>query len=96
MKKIDVKHIAKLANLPLTPDEEKKFEGQLENTLEYIEQLKEIPTENIKGTNQVNNLENVMDEDTPHPSLTQEDALKNSKSLHNGMFKVDAILEDSV
>lgn len=93
--KIDVKHIAKLANLPLTPSEEKKFEGQLESTLEYIEQLKEVDTENVTGTNQVNNLENVMDEDVASPSLTQEEALINSKSTHNGMFKVDAILEET-
>lgn len=93
--KIDIRHVAKLANLPLTPEEEKKFEGQLESTLEYIEQLKEVNTDNITGTNQVNNLENVFDEDIARPSLSQVDALKNSKSTHNGMFMVDAILEDS-
>ena len=35
--KIDVLHIAKLANLPLKEDEIKKYEEQLLEILEYIE-----------------------------------------------------------
>lgn len=94
--KIDVIHIAKLANLPLTSDEVQKFEKQLEETLAYIEQLNEVDAKGIIPTPQVTGLENVSDIDQVQSSLSQEDALKNAKSMHNGMFKVDAILNDSV
>lgn len=91
--KIDVVHVAKLANLPLKPEEEKKFEKQLSDILSYVEKLKEVDTGNVETTSQVTGLENVTREDKAFPSLSQEEALSNSKSTHNGMFKVKAILD---
>jgi len=90
--KIDVVHIAKLANLPLKPKEKEKFEKQLSEILAYVEKLKEVDTKNIEAASQVTGLENVTREDETSPSLTQEEALSNSKSNHNGLFKVKAIL----
>ena len=92
--KIDIKHIAKLANLELKPGEEKKLEEQLEETLTYINSLNEIDTEGVEPTNQVTGLENVTRVDTTLPSLTQDQALSNTKSQHNGFFKVGAILDN--
>ncbi|MBP6913416.1 MAG: Asp-tRNA(Asn)/Glu-tRNA(Gln) amidotransferase subunit GatC [Candidatus Levybacteria bacterium] len=93
--KIDVKKVAKLANLPLTTAEEKKFETQLEETISYIQSLDEIDTKGVSPTSQVTGLVNVLREDTITPSLTQEEALKNAQSTHNGFFKVKAILEQN-
>jgi len=91
--KINVSHVAKLANLPLTDTEKKKFTKQLEETLAYIENLNEVETKNVEPTSQITNLENANREDKPVPSLLQEDVLKNTKSQHNGFFKVKAVLE---
>lgn len=93
--KIDVSHIAKLANLPLSSTEKAKFKNQLEETLEYIEGLNEVETKNTEPTSQVTGLENIMREDAAGPSLSQNDALSNAKSKHNGFFKVNAIFEDN-
>lgn len=92
--KIDVSHVAKLANLPLKSEEIAKFEKQLFEILSYIEKLKEIDTRNVKETSQITGLENVTREDETSPSLTQEEALSNTKSKHNGLFKVKAILAE--
>ena len=92
--KIDVAHVAKLANLPLSEAEKKKFEKQLGETLEYVSQLNEIDTKGVEPTSQVTGLENVTREDEVKPSLTQEEVLKNAKSTHNGFFKVPAILDE--
>jgi len=91
--KIDVSHVAKLANLPLTHLEKEKFEKQLSEILSYVEKLKEVDTENIKTTSQVTGLENIVREDKAIPSLDQEQTLSGAKSQHNGFFKVKAILE---
>lgn len=91
--KIDVKKVAKLANLNLTSDEEEKFEKQLSDILSYIEKLKEVDTKDVTPTSQVTGLENITREDTTTPSLTQEEALSGSKNTHNEMFKVKAVLE---
>ena len=90
--KINVHHVAKLANLPLSEKEKGKFEKQLGETLSYINKLSEINTKDVEPTSQVTGLENVRREDKPTTSLSQEEALSNSKSTHNGLFKVPAIL----
>lgn len=92
--KIDIKHLAQLANLPITEEKSKKLGKELEQTLEHIERLDELQTTDITPTSQVTGLENVMREDIITPSLSQEDALKNAKRTHNGFFVVDAILEN--
>jgi aspartyl-tRNA(Asn)/glutamyl-tRNA(Gln) amidotransferase subunit C len=91
--KINASHIAKLANLPITDAENTKFEKQLEETLKHVESLNGVDTKRIKPTSQVTGLENVSREDLVKPSLSQKKALSNTKSKHNGLFKVNAILE---
>ncbi len=92
--KIDVSHVAKLANLSLKSEEREKFEKQLSEILTYVEKLKEVDTENVEITSQVTGLENVTRKDEAKPSLSQNDALSNTKSQHNGFFKVPAILTE--
>ncbi|MDP3998094.1 MAG: Asp-tRNA(Asn)/Glu-tRNA(Gln) amidotransferase subunit GatC [bacterium] len=91
--KIDVSHVAKLANLDLTDEENKRFAGQLSSILDYVAQLDKIDTKGVEPTSQVTGLENVTRKDEPSPSLSQEKVLKNTKSKHNGLFKVKAIFE---
>lgn len=92
--KIDVKHVAKLAELEVKDKESEKLEQQLSTILDYIKKLEEVDTKNIEPTSQVTNLENVTRSDEIKPSLSQEKALSNTKSKYNGMFKVPAILEE--
>lgn len=92
--KIDVKKVAKLANLKLTLEEETKFEKQLSDILSYVEKLNEVKTEGVEQTAQVTGLQNVKrEDDTTQVSLTQDEALKGTKDEHNGFFKVKAILD---
>ena len=91
--KIDVLHIAKLANLPLSKEEIKKYEKQLSPILDYIEKLKQAKTDDLPETSQVTNLENVTRQDKTIPSFSQVQALSGTKKTLNGSFKVKAILE---
>lgn len=92
--KIDLKHVAKLANLTLTKKEKEKFEKHLIDTISYVDKLEEINTKGVNPTSQVTGLENITREDKPVPSLTQEEVLSNARLKHNGFFKVKAILEE--
>lgn len=92
--KIDVKHVAKLANLPLKDEEVDKFENQLSSILDYIKKLQEVDTSKVEETSHVTGLENVLREDETRSSLSQEEALSNAKDKHNGMFKVKAVLTE--
>lgn len=94
--KIDVKKVAKLAALTITPEEEVKFEKQLTDILQYVEKLSEVDVTDVIPTSQVTGLENVTrNDDFTDDMLTQEEALSGSKSTEKGMFKVPALLEDS-
>lgn len=92
--KLDITHIAKLANLPLTDSEKNKLEKQLEETAEYVKEMDGVDTKGVEPTSQVTGLENVTREDVVKPSLTQDEALKNAKSIYKGFFKVKGILNN--
>jgi len=92
--KIDVEHVAKLANLPLDEKRLERLGKQLTETLLYIDRLNEIPTEKVEPTSQVTGLTNVTRDDTVSASLPQEAAVENAPATHNGYIVVDAILEE--
>ena len=90
---IDVKYVAHLARLSLTPDEEKKIGDQVGNILTYIEKLKEVDVSGVEPTAHAFPLTNVTRPDQLRPSLSQEEALKNAPAKANGLFLVPKIVE---
>lgn len=92
--KIDVSHVAKLANLSLSSEEAEKYSEQLSKILEYMEQLNQVDTSDVEATFSVSSLKSVMRKDETELGLTQEQALQNTKSKENGFFKIKAIFEE--
>jgi len=90
---IDIKYVAHLALLHLTPDEEKKLASQLGNILGYIEKLKELDVAGVEPTAHAFPLVNVTRPDEVRPSLSNEDALRNAPAKANGLFMVPKIVE---
>ncbi len=90
---IDVKYVAHLARLGLTPDEEKKLAGQLGNILGYIEKLKELDVVGVEPTAHAVPMVNVTRPDEIRPSLPHDDALRNAPAQANGLFIVPKIVE---
>lgn len=70
--KDQVRHVAKLARLGLTPQEVEKFQTQLSGILDYVEQLNEVNTDGVEPTAQVTGLVNVMREDRAMPKVLAE------------------------
>ena len=92
LNKDQVRKVAKLANLPLSSEEEEEYSGQLSKILDYIDQLNQVDTTNIEPTFNVSNEVNVMRGDEQVPCLTQEGALQNASAKKNGMFAVKRVL----
>jgi aspartyl-tRNA(Asn)/glutamyl-tRNA(Gln) amidotransferase subunit C len=90
---IDVKYVAHLARIALTPDEEKKLAAQLGGILGYIEKLNELDVTNIVPTAHAVPMVNVTRADEVRPSLPHEDALRNAPRQANGLFIVPKIVE---
>lgn len=90
---VDVKYVAHLARLELTPDEEKSFGAQLGNILDYIEQLKRADVSGVEPTAHPFPLNNVTRPDAITSSLANEEALRNAPASANGLFMVPKIVE---
>jgi len=90
---IDVKYVAHLARLSLSPEEEQKIGAQLGNILGYIEKLKEVDVSGVEPTAHAFPLVNVSRPDEVRPSLSQEEALRNAPVHANGLFIVPKIVE---
>ncbi|MEQ8963479.1 MAG: Asp-tRNA(Asn)/Glu-tRNA(Gln) amidotransferase subunit GatC, partial [Coleofasciculus sp. C2-GNP5-27] len=54
-----VRKVANLARLELTPEEEEQFLPQLNSILEYFQQLSELDTENVPPTTRAIDVSNV-------------------------------------
>ncbi len=90
---IDVKYVAHLARLHLTPEEEKKFGEQLSHVLGYVEKLRELDVSGVEPTAHAIPLVNVTRADAVRPSLPPEEVLRNAPATANGLFMVPKIVE---
>jgi aspartyl-tRNA(Asn)/glutamyl-tRNA(Gln) amidotransferase subunit C len=93
MVEIDVKYVAHLARLSLSPEEEQKIGAQLGHILSYIEKLKEVDVRGVQPTAHPFPLTNVTRPDQVVASISNEDALSNAPVHANGLFIVPRILE---
>jgi len=90
---IDIRYVAHLARLHLTPDEEKKLGAQLGGILGYIEKLKELDVTGVEPTAHAVPMVNVTRADEIRPSLPHDAALRNAPAKANGLFIVPKIVE---
>jgi len=90
---IDVRYVAHLARISLTPAEEEKFGAQLTHVLGYIEKLNQLDVSGIEPTAHAVPMVNVVRADEVRPSLTNEEALRNAPAKANGLFLVPKIVE---
>ena len=88
----DVEHVAHLARLGLSDEELTRLEGQLNHILEQYEKLTELDTSGIPPTAQTIELENILRDDVPLPSLPRETVLVNAPERDGGLFVVPAVL----
>lgn len=92
--KDQVKHVAKLANLPLTSEEEEKYSEQLSKVLDHIDQLNKVDISKVEPRFNMTDKSNVMSEDETIPSLSQEEALSNASKKSGGFFETKGVFEN--
>jgi aspartyl-tRNA(Asn)/glutamyl-tRNA(Gln) amidotransferase subunit C len=91
--KQEVEHVAKLARLELSEQEKDQLTNQLSGILTYVEKLNELTTTGVEPTAHVLDISNVMRDDLPQESLSQERALANAPDKAAGHFRVPLIIE---
>ncbi len=90
----DVRHVAELARLELDEQEFERYAGQLSTILEHIDKISELDLSQVEPLLHVLDLESVMREDEPTPSLSREDALANGPEVQDGAFRVPPIVRE--
>ena len=89
-----VKKMAQLGNIEITEDEANSFALDIERTLAYVDQLKELDTDSIEPTYQVTGLKNVWRKDViEKPSPSRDDLLQCApNNILNSQIKVPKVL----
>ncbi|MFH0935958.1 MAG: Asp-tRNA(Asn)/Glu-tRNA(Gln) amidotransferase subunit GatC [Candidatus Omnitrophota bacterium] len=87
-----VEHTAKLACIELNSQELEKFARQLHDILEYIDKLSKLNLEQVKPTDHILSISNVLREDEVHKSLLAEQALMNAPRQQEGFFVVPKVI----
>lgn len=89
----DVLKLARLARLSLTDDELKEFESELNDVLQYVEQLKDVDVDGLEPTTQVTGLKNVMREDIVRDyGVSRDDLLRLAPKTQDGQLKVKRMI----
>jgi aspartyl-tRNA(Asn)/glutamyl-tRNA(Gln) amidotransferase subunit C len=89
----DVKKVALLSRLALTPAEIELYTGQLGKILHYVEKLSEPNTQTVEPMITAVEGGNVFRPDTIRPSLQREDALKSAPNHDDEFFRVPPVIE---
>lgn len=94
LSKEDVLHIAQLANITLSESEVEKYQKQLIETINYVENLDELDTTGVEPTSHSTKQTNVYFKDgtKSERKFTQEEALKNGKKTKREMFVVERLM----
>lgn len=91
--KIDVENVANLSKLLLSPEEKEAAAKDMEEIVEFANQLQAIDTENIPAAAHTARLTNVFREDIPQTSCPRELLLENAPEQHDGCVFVPQVVE---
>lgn len=94
LSKEQVRHVATLARLELSCEEEERFSSQLSAVLENINQLSELDTEGVEPTSHALDIKNVFREDETSERLDTGWWKLNAPSEDQNHFRVPKIIED--
>lgn len=89
----DIRHLAMLSKISVTDDEVELFRVQLEEILDYVEQLNQVDTTNVQPTSQVTGLINVNRKDEDRSDeMDRDKLLDQTPAKQDGQIKVRRVI----
>src|ERR1019366_8815679 len=88
-----VRHVARLARLEWSPEEEERLRADMDEMLAYVDKLNELDTKEVAPTTQVGEAGMPMRDDEVTNRPAAEAMLANAPSRERGYFKVPKIIE---
>lgn len=88
-----VRHVATLARLSLSSEEEERYATQLSDILDAVARLEELDVSGVEPTSHATLVSSLLREDVMRPSLPPDKALANAPARVGTSFAVPKILE---
>ena len=88
-----VDYVAHLSRIELQAKELERLSRQLQDIIDFIDTLKKANVDTIEATSHILSIHNVVRQDSPVLSLTNEEALGNSPQKEGNFFVVPKIIE---
>jgi aspartyl-tRNA(Asn)/glutamyl-tRNA(Gln) amidotransferase subunit C len=89
----DVRHIASLARLRFSDDEQQRLAGELSRILDYVDQLDELDTSDVPPMAHVFDAPAAYRPDRAKQRITHEEALANAPDADGDYFRVPKVIE---
>ena len=93
MDRAQIRHVAELAELELTDEEEERLAAEIGRIVAYVRELDAIDTHDVPPTAHVLAEAPPLREDEPRPGLTHEEALAGAPRAAHGGFEVPTFVE---
>lgn len=88
-----VRHVAQLARLSLSAEEEERYARQLGQVLEYVERLAKVDVSGVSPLAHAVPLPTLLRDDLVRPSLSRDEALANAPQRVGEGVAVPRIIE---
>lgn len=89
----EVRHIARLARLSLTPEEEQRFQQQLSSILEHAQRLSHVDTTAIPPTASVLPLPARLRPDASRTATSRPSILANAPDAEGDYFRIPPVFD---
>lgn len=89
----DIKKVARLAQIEVAESERENLAKQVGGIIAWVEQLKEVNTDNVSAMTNVHGDSLRLNKDEISDGNISEDVLKNSKDAKYGYFAVPKVIE---
>ena len=90
---IDVARVCELAHFALTPEEQARFQKELDPIVAYVNKLSELDVEGIEPSPYGQPVASVLRPDEVEPSLDRDTVLRNAPDASETEFRMPRIVE---
>lgn len=96
MNKDEVKNLANLSRIDISEDESEKLTSEIDSILKYVDQLKEVATEDDSRIESARSRNIMRSDEKPHDSSENTEVVLNEvPEVQDNFVKVKKILNDS-
>ncbi len=88
-----VNHIAHLSRLDFTQEENRQIQEELNQIIDFVDQLNQIDTSNVSSLIYMSEERNIFRKDEVFHHISQKEALLNAPEKDSDYFKVSKVIE---